>query len=816
MAVYDGTPSIRLEGDQERALVLVPEAKALLYRVQAFKQSSGVSTFSMTRRVDDDSVIYVLSAHGQHIIHISVAPDVPEMTYPSGETPETTMFPDFYSGMVLNGYLEEKTRPDPSGQASLPYYVCDSFFPTPSCARFHEELVTGRQLSPRLAVRPLPEFSELTNRSPRNRQEFSQYSRLRASMYSGTMKKVAQIAMGLGRIAKAKMRDPDRKGPDSQYIREVEESGVQIRYDWRFWRTHGITRGADGHLWLVEISAARGVLARLLPSFPKSDTDGFRDRADKRGDRAMVRALDELGCLPTGECFPSTSGALNDLIARGEVLRLMDADGMARFYECSAYSSAMGWAFNDRGSEAHNTAYYYGGDGFQRGVWYQVNISIGAVRAEREPGEPIASGNATLRLVSEGNLYTARHPGARHVPIKFYEPIVRGLISHEAVSLTNDDPPLVDTVMFVAFVDGDLKTVRYYRNPEQDQYTDVEDSRSPGECLFNGSWTIREVSGRRAFPNMMYTNDFDDRKVLHEHEQITKIRSEDLGYDAPYRQMEINYDTFRIGRARCYKRTTEVERRGGENLLSAVVIPQYSREAYYYAKVRSYDLYWTGSTTVIHDYIIDPNGARSWGCTENFFIPLPPELGIDGTRTCRGSAYCAFRDEPRFGPRHTFHPEQRIMQLLYNSAQVADDPCSELADSGPWGSICQDVTNIRILGTSTYQPLPFRRNSTESWDRSEGNAEAELYLVSPGHGGPLRIPTTPAAISGIWFKPSPDEFGAWHQLPATHSAIGEDALVYGLGISTAEFGGAGATRGYTPGEVRPSDGYPAFIGVNAP
>ena len=77
MAVYDGTPSIRLEGDQERALVLVPEAKALLYRVQAFKQSSGVNTFSMTRRVDDDSVIYVLSAHGQHIIHISVAPDVP-------------------------------------------------------------------------------------------------------------------------------------------------------------------------------------------------------------------------------------------------------------------------------------------------------------------------------------------------------------------------------------------------------------------------------------------------------------------------------------------------------------------------------------------------------------------------------------------------------------------------------------------------------------------------------------------------------------------------------------------------------------------
>ena len=99
MAVYDGVPSIRLEGDEGRALALIPEAKALLYKVQTFKQRAGVGTFSMSRRVDDDSTIYVLSAHDQNLIHISVAPDVPEMINSENPIPEGTLFPDFYSGL---------------------------------------------------------------------------------------------------------------------------------------------------------------------------------------------------------------------------------------------------------------------------------------------------------------------------------------------------------------------------------------------------------------------------------------------------------------------------------------------------------------------------------------------------------------------------------------------------------------------------------------------------------------------------------------------------------------------------------------------
>ena len=137
MAVYDGVPSIRLEGDEERALALIPEAKALLYKVQTFKQRAGVGTFSMSRRVDDDSTIYVLSSLGQNLIHISVAPDVPEQVYRKDEIPDPTLFPDFYSGLVYNGYLEERVREDDDGN-EVRYSVCVSFSPTPNCRFTHK------------------------------------------------------------------------------------------------------------------------------------------------------------------------------------------------------------------------------------------------------------------------------------------------------------------------------------------------------------------------------------------------------------------------------------------------------------------------------------------------------------------------------------------------------------------------------------------------------------------------------------------------------------------------------------------------------
>ena len=797
MAVYDGVPSIRLEGDEERALALVPEAKALLYKVQTFKQRAEVGTFSMSRRVDDDSTIYVLSSHGQNLIHIAVAPDVPEMINPENPIPEGTLFPDFYSGLVYNGYLEERTRTDDEGN-EIRYSVCGSFSPTPTCQRTHEELSGGRQEVSRLAVRPWVAFDELNNNSPSGRPVFTQYTKLRSSMYSGTMKKVAQIAMGLGRIGKAKLRDPREKKPDSKYIEDVGANGVQIRYDWRFMRTHGITVAADGRLWIVEISNNRGVIARPLPVFPHSMTEGFRERAEARGDSAMTFALDELGCLPTGEAFPNTAAQVNELIERGEILRLLEPSDLSEFYRCSAYSSAMGWAFNGRGNEAHNTAYYFGDDGFQRGVWYQVNISIGAIKEDWEPGEPIASGNANLRKNSEGYIYCPPNRLARWVPIKFHEPMLPGLLSHEgapSIEAAHLPPPRVDTAMFVAFVDGDLKVVKYYRNPKQDTFNETDDPRYPGECIVDGEWEIKVRSGSRSFPPMMYSNDFDDRKVLQERVSTTNIKSVSMGFDTPTISDFITYPRVaHVPRHKVFRRTTTVDNEIGEVLFSAVAIPQYSREAYYYAVGNAYDSRY-GNTSVGYDLVGDPNAAYTWRCFPQGGGSAPFPGGF-GCRADNCGGYC--------NPGGVGSPkERRVVCLTYEPGT-----CSEFADSGPWLEMCQDVD--QFLG----MPRMPKPTSYIPWDL-DGDKRASAYLISPGYGGPLALPITYSQVSNHWMTPSPDPETAIVQfIHAELSAIGSDMLVCATNLSSYQ--GEKRTYGYAPDSIGPNDGYPAFVGVNKP
>lgn len=799
MAVYDGVPSIRLEGDEDRALALIPEAKALLQNVQTFKDRAGVGTFAMSQNVGDDGVIYVLSAEGQNIIHIAVAPDVPErVNLPEGGEIYATMAPDIYSGNIYDGHIEERVRENEDGTETK-YSVCVSFAPTVTCVEQHDEIeLSGRQESARLAVTPWAPFEEqLSNLSGRGKP-YTQYTKLRPSMYSGKMKKVVQAVMGLGRIGKEKLRDPAAQVADSKYIKDVNSSGVQVRFDWRFTRTHGIYRAPDNVLWLVEISSNRGVIARPLPLFPDSTTVGFYERYVARGDRAMVYLLDELGGLPTGEAFPGTAAQLDDLIATGEVIRLAEAADLSDFYRCSPYSSVMGWAFNERGNEAHNTAYYFGDDGFQRGVWYQININIGAMNQHREPGDPIASGTASLRLINQGYIYCHPAPNggrARYVPIKFYEPLLPGLMSHEGTPTVDANGlpiPSVDTPMFVSFIDDSLKVVKFYRNPKQDIFNEIDDPRYDGECLYAGSWTITEKSGSRSISTGMYSNDFDDRKVLQEHVKITTITSDDLGYDPPkfsdYLQAP---ESCHIWRNRVFRQTVVVDNRGGEYVTAAVAIPQFSREAYYYATGRAYNLGRSGTTGVSYPKLKDPNVAYGWRCWPRFSSPpWPDNIGCD-RGVCGGSCTSGGTG---------VHKERRVVCLNYEPYN-----CSDFADAGPWISKCAVVDSFN-------QPEPRRTTSDTSWNLG-GDAVASLFLMSPGHGGPLQIPVTPSEVFNHWGIPSPDpDTHIVQSIAAEHSALGNDMLVYDTNLSS--YTGETKNYGFSPDAFTDADGFPTFVGVN--
>jgi hypothetical protein len=196
----------------------------------------------------------------------------------------------------------------------------------------------------------------------------SQYTNLCSSMYSGLMAKAVQVILGIGK-------------------QKPTDDGVQVKYDYRWARCHGITIAADGKAWLIEISQAEGVLAMRLPLI--KGTAGLVGSKQK----VLSETVKLFKGIPSGATFP-TGALLTEAITAGTVLRLKTAAEMNTVFSKNAFSATLGWSFNDTGSEAHNTCYATV-SGVQTSYHYRIDISLEEVKS------------ATLTEVSNGPLYGA-------------------------------------------------------------------------------------------------------------------------------------------------------------------------------------------------------------------------------------------------------------------------------------------------------------------------------------------------------------------------------------------------------------------------
>ena len=177
----------------------------------------------------------------------------------------------------------------------------------------------------------------------------SQYRNIFPSQFSGAMAKAVQIIMGRGKPV-------------------VYKSG------WS--ECHGIILEGPTP-WLVEISAARGILAMRLPVTRASSTSSTD---------AVAQAVAMFGGVPSGATFPTDlEAALN----AGIVRRLMTTEAFSEVSSKMPYSLHMGWSFNADGSEAHNTCWYTKENGHVMGCHFKLSLS---------------SSSASLTLVSEGRL----------------------------------------------------------------------------------------------------------------------------------------------------------------------------------------------------------------------------------------------------------------------------------------------------------------------------------------------------------------------------------------------------------------------------
>jgi hypothetical protein len=790
MAVYDGVPSIRLEGDEGRALALIPEAKALLYSVQNFLRQADIGTFSMSRRIDDDSYIYVLSSNGQNLLHISVAPATVDEVAPAPEpvppfeTPLTLM-----SGMIVRGYLD--TAPVAGG--GPPQQRLGVFYPTPTCQLIND-LPAGGQPSYRLAVSPHASLDELRN--PSEPPVYSQYTKLRPSMYSGKMQQVVQAVMGLGRVSPGAIQAMAAGGVRRSYLDQLRQSGAQIQYDYKHQRTHGITTADDGRLWLVEISITRGVLAMPLPMYPGTSAE-LRALFASRDDDDLVAVIDALDGIPTGETFPRDSATLNARIARGDILRLQQPTGLSDFYTSSPYSTVLGWAFSPDGREAHNTGYYYHDDGYQRGVWWQINLRIGATNPDWVPGEgPLAEASASPRLMGEGFLYSERdvpptNPRA-YLPFKVHQPGF-GLQSHSALPLGSQVAPRCDTVVHVCFINGDFHAVKFYRNPDSDNYDDIEDDRYPGECLYNGQWTVTERRGNRSFPPMMYSNREDQRQVALEYLSVNEIVSTDLGFGPPqYSDIILQLQYAHVFHTRYFKYVSTTTVRQEQTFVCPVAVPEFVREGYYMA-YGEYVSSESTSTVVKYDGLIDPNQGYSWRCLGGF-----GEVGLIGVPAVN-PLICGGNCSP-FPNRPAVHPDRRVVYTFRN-----DYPCGDFADGGAWLSTCMSVEG--------FGPAPSYPSAVVTTTDPAPSSSGWLKLFMTGIGGERLMPFT-YERAYEWTRPSPNPTtGEVHKISAYHNALGAEAIC----VMTDYLGyGTRLTEGYFVASITANDPIPCFIGVYEP
>ncbi|KLD64488.1 hypothetical protein [Dyella japonica] len=393
-AATDGVVRLSVSGDPERCHELVPLAMALLHRTQERARVGGLPQLSAQQRLDADAYAYVVIAGGINAVHI-VAGSGP--TIVEAVDVGAVDIPDFLSGVVQSGYIE-KVPADPPTPA---YTTLNQFHPTQSCAdRF--KLAPGFQHIQRLAVEPADALAtDLKNPDDQSPKVYSQYTRLRPTMYSGSMRHLVQILMGFGkpRVVHGQAKSiydranlPGVKDtPPSAFDRTMAKDGLKITFDWHFSRSHGLSFGPDGMPWIVEISITQGVMAMPLPLRPKTTLQSFRDRLEKDGDLEAIDVLDHYGGFPTGESLPPAT-QIDAWVRAGRIVRLVEHGDMKPFYDHTSYSSQMGWAFNASGTEAHNTAWRYEDSGVQKGVHYMVPIQIGAVEQIK-----VAAGASELR-----------------------------------------------------------------------------------------------------------------------------------------------------------------------------------------------------------------------------------------------------------------------------------------------------------------------------------------------------------------------------------------------------------------------------------
>lgn len=224
-------------------------------------------------------------------------------------------------------------------------------------------------------------------------EQYGGGSAINASMYSGLMAKAVQLIMGVG-------------------ITDATPTGLAVAYNYTWAVTHGIVTATDGKLWLIEISATNGVIA--MPFAVQLGGSSASEQPVSSEAHKWFKGL------PTGASFPvsgpggTAAAQIAAAITTGSIIRLATPGSLSDFHNKTPWAAWVGWSFNNKGTEAHNTCYtrVFGSPVYiSTSYHYKLAISIGktVAAADRQPNQALAVGSAVLTLESSGQWWGASH-----------------------------------------------------------------------------------------------------------------------------------------------------------------------------------------------------------------------------------------------------------------------------------------------------------------------------------------------------------------------------------------------------------------------
>jgi hypothetical protein len=338
-------------------------------------------------------------------------------------------FPDYACGLVISPTIKTITVPAPTEEDPEAVKDIDII----NGVRLSEEghyRVFYEDSQEKLAVDLPHDFATLADYDSERR--YSIHHRVKSGLYTGYMRVLVQLMLGLGNIQtktyekrRIKLGDfkviaPDGYAPIKEIAKKwglyssfyklysARKDGVapkvEVKFDYQFGKTHGLTKADDGQCYIIEIGMD-GAYAWPLEIDPLSKTPAGRRRCELlypeffEIDSTGQMLFDYFGGFPSGKQFPKDREERQHLINAGEILEL--CDDLSDFYSKSFFSSSQGWAFAQTAREAVNTVWYTNAQGYKVTSAYAFHWSIAGSKNElfeEETSRVVAIRNAMKQL----------------------------------------------------------------------------------------------------------------------------------------------------------------------------------------------------------------------------------------------------------------------------------------------------------------------------------------------------------------------------------------------------------------------------------